>query len=199
MSLDIISGINIFLQVHGYLLLFLLMVIEGPVVTSVAGFAASLGYIDLFLVIVLAFFGNLIPDTLLFLIGKIGRKKIILKLVYKLGLNTSRIKRIENILMKHSIKALIFIKISPLLPLPGLILAGFVKMPLRKFILIDAIYNILAAIIFTLIGFYFGLTIGTILKYFRIGQYALLVLIPLVFFFYFMYKKICAKIQKIKF
>lgn len=45
------------------------MVVEGPIVTSIAAFAASLGYLDIYMILIISLLGNLIPDILLFFIG----------------------------------------------------------------------------------------------------------------------------------
>jgi len=65
-NLDILSLI----QIHGYWIMFVLMFIEGPITAYVAAFAASLGYFNVWAVLSLFVFGNQIPDTILFFIGR---------------------------------------------------------------------------------------------------------------------------------
>ncbi len=36
---------------HGYVLIFLIMIIEGPFITTAAAFAASLGYFNIFIIL----------------------------------------------------------------------------------------------------------------------------------------------------
>jgi membrane protein DedA with SNARE-associated domain len=191
-TLEIFSAI----QTNSYILIFILMLIEGPIVTSLAAFGASLGYLNIYAIIMLSLFGNLIPDIILFIIGRFGRKKSIENYISNLGIKYPKIKKLEIALKNHSGKALIFSKLTPPLPLPGIILAGFVKMPFKKFLIIDLIFNITATIIFAGIGFYFGFTIDKLFEYIQIGQYAFLAIIPMAIIVYFAYKKIFSKFSK---
>ena len=53
-----------FIEQNGYVLLFLLMILEGPIVTAAAAFAASLGYLSLPVVFILSVLGNIIGDLI---------------------------------------------------------------------------------------------------------------------------------------
>jgi membrane protein DedA with SNARE-associated domain len=173
-----------------------MMVVEGPIITAAAAFVASLGYLNVWIILFLALLGNFIPDTLLFLIGRWGRKAGIERFVHRLGLRPSRMKLIERDMKKHACKTLIIVKLIPLLPIPGIILAGFMKVPIKKFLLVDILFNVVGALIFTSMGFYAGWAINNIFKYLKIGQYVLLLLIPLVIVVYIVYKRFSSYLGK---
>ncbi|VVB79872.1 SNARE associated Golgi protein [uncultured archaeon] len=184
------------LQVHGYLFIFLLMLIEGPIITAAAAFAASLGFFNVWVILLLSIFGNLIPDTLFFFLGRSGRTKPIEYFVRKFGLSKKKIKELEKGLREHAGKTITFVKLVPPLPIPGLILTGFAKVPFKKFLYIDVIVNVIYSVFFVIAGFYLGFAASQIFSYFKIGQYAILLLIPLAILVYLVYKKLSLRIKR---
>lgn len=165
------------------------MIIEGPIVTYAASLAASLGFFDVWIIFSLAFFGGFLPDILFYLIGRFSRGQGVEKLVSRFGLTKIKIKKLEANLSKHFGKTIIFIKLNPVLPLPGLILSGFVKIPFKKFILIDFIFNLGGALIFTLLGFYSGLAVNTFAKFLNLGEIVIPFIIILLITVYFLIRK----------
>jgi len=184
------------IQSQSYLLIFILMIVEGPVTTVAAAFASSLGIFNIYIIIILSTLGNLIPDTLLYFIGRFSRGPKVERYLIKLGFKKNRIEQIDSGFKKHAGKTLVFAKLTPTLPVLGLILSGFTKVPIKKFFLIDILFNITSAIIFVGIGFYFGVVSASILKYLKIREYVLLFIIPLAVLVYFLYKKISKKIAE---
>lgn len=185
------------IQGSGYFLVFILMVIEGPIVTYVAAIASSFGFFDIWVIFFLSLFGNLLPDMLFYSIGRYSRGgRIERSLSNYFGLTNHRIKKIEENLKKHAGKTIFIVKITPILPIPGLILAGFAKISLRKFIVIDFLFNFVAAIIFVALGFYSGITVNNISKYLKIGEIIIPALIILVVAVYFLFKKVIRSISE---
>ena len=163
------------LQTSGYFVIFILMFFEGPVVTFVASFLASLGLFNIYVILLLSLLGNVIPDNIIFLLGKYGRTKTIERISEYFGLNKLRRKKIEYGFSKHTGKSIILFKIIPGLAVPGLMLAGFSKASYKRFFIASITFNILSTIIFGLLGFYSGITIATLLKYLRLEKYILIV------------------------
>ena len=184
------------IQTQGYFVMFLLMVIEGPIITYLAAFASSLGIFNIYLVFLLAVLGNSIPDTILFFIGKKSRVQKIERIIEYFGLTKSRIKNIEKSLKEHRKKSIVLIKLIPGLAVPGILLAGFMKVPFKKFFMISFLFDIIAAIIFTFAGFYSGVAIGNFLKYFKLEKYILWALILAGIIIYFLLKWVYKKIGK---
>jgi len=190
MALDLVAP----LMTQGYVIIFLLMVVEGPIITALASFAASLGYLDIYIILILSILGNLIPDMVLYLIGRFSRGRAIERFAHKFGLNKNRITKLEIHFKRHASKTIVFTKITPILPVPGLLLAGFAKVPLARFFYTVFAFNLLASIVFVSLGFYFGMVSLVFLRYLKIGEYALLLIIPLGIIAYFVYKKILSKL-----
>jgi membrane protein DedA with SNARE-associated domain len=195
MSLTYESAV-LFAQSHGYLLIFLAMIIEGPIITLAAAFASSLGIFNVWLIFLLSILGNLLPDILFFSIGRFGREKSLEKYFKYFGLNQQRIKKLENGFKEHAGKTLVFAKLIPPLPIPGIILAGFAKMPTRKFIFISTAFNIISSTICVLVGYYSGWALDNLLKYLHMSEYLIIFLIVIVAGTYTLYKMFSPKIQK---
>lgn len=165
------QGIVQWVLQHGYALLFILMLIEGPVVTAAAAFAAALHYFNIWWILTLSIAANLIPDLVYYLIGYWGREQFINKYGHYLGLTKERIATTEKLAMKHSGKSLFAIKMVPFLATPGLILVGATKMNLKKYAFWCTAITIPTSVAYLLIGYYFGATYNTIDHYLHIGGY----------------------------
>jgi len=184
------------IQPQSYLLIFILMIFEGPIVTAAASFAASLGLLSIYVIFFLSFLGNQVPDILLYLVGRYSRGPRIERWLSKLGISKSKIKKLDLSYKKHAGKTLIFIKLIPPFPVPGLILAGFTRLPIKKFLFISLIFNLVSTIIATLIGYYLGMAANSIFKYLNIGEYALISIIPLIIILYLLFRRFLAYIKK---
>ena len=87
--------------------------------------------------------------------------------------NEGRMEKIENGFSKHTAKLIIFFKLIPGFAIPGLALAGLSKVSFKKFFIISLTLNLLSAILFTLLGFYSGITVSSLLKYLKLEKYIL--------------------------
>jgi membrane protein DedA with SNARE-associated domain len=141
---------------HGYLIFFFGALIEGPLISTAAGVAVSLGYFSLFPIIVLSMFGNLFIDLLFYAIGYKSKKIIDSKFFKYIGITEAHVERIRNLLHSHTTKSLIFIKLSPFMAPPGLIIVGMVHVPFKKFFKTVLIISTLQAFFFVLLGFFSG-------------------------------------------
>jgi len=158
-----INQILFLIQTYGYLIIFPLMVLEGPIVAYVASFFASLGFFDIRILIILSVFGNFIPDLFLFSIGRFGHKKFLVKRYIK----NKGIGVLKNYIERHPIKSIAIIKLFPPLPAPGLIFTGTTKMPFKKYALIVLFVGIPYSLFFTLMGYYSGIGIILVSEYLK--------------------------------
>ena len=55
---------------YGYLLMLLVMLVEGPAITDSASLGAALGHFNVFIVFILSFFANFLPDVLDYSLGR---------------------------------------------------------------------------------------------------------------------------------
>jgi len=83
---------------------------------------------------------------------------------------------------------MVFIKFTPVLASIGLLLSGALRTPRRKFIIASLLITIPRAIFFTVVGYYFGLAIKPILKYYNLTGYIFFIIVVLMLIFYIFYK-----------
>jgi len=55
---------------QGYIIMLIAMTFEGPIVTTLAAFGASLGLFSIFIVFLLSVLGDIIADSFLFYVGR---------------------------------------------------------------------------------------------------------------------------------
>jgi len=154
----------------GYLIIFLIFVVEGPITNFVAAFAASMGFFNVFIILILAILGNVVGDLIYFFIGRLGKDSFIHKYI-KNSLTEDKVKRIEKYLKHHPGKTLVVIKLTPGLPVPGLISAGAAGMEFRKFLFYSVVISAVQCSFITLLGFYSGAAFTIIYKYFKYADY----------------------------
>jgi len=124
-----------FLIAHGSLLLLPLAVIEGPIVSVIAGFLSARGYLDWYWALSLLVCGDLIGDVIYYWIGRSGRAPLAglgrrlmraepsAELTHGLRRNATRMLLIGK--WTHSIGALVLMG------------AGMIRLNLAKFMLVN--------------------------------------------------------------
>ncbi len=181
---------------NGYLMIFVAIIVGGPIFVSAAAFAAALGYFNVWYIFCLAFFGEMIVDIILYFIGYIGRTGVEEKFGHYFGLTHSRILKLEQLLHDHIWKALFIIKYSPIVPVPGFVITGAVKLKFRKFFYVLFILSLPKAVFFTIIGYFFGRAYDKLANYFYFGQYFIVIIIILFILLNYLFNKFSKKISK---
>jgi membrane protein DedA with SNARE-associated domain len=115
-----------------YLVLAVLVAIEGPVATLLGAAAASAGLMRPWLVLIAAAAGNLTADSLWYTLGYVGKLEWLLRFGRKLGLQPNLLERLEKAMHKHAAKILFMAKLTVSFMIPSLIAAGLVKVPWRR-------------------------------------------------------------------
>ncbi|MDO8664778.1 MAG: VTT domain-containing protein [Candidatus Liptonbacteria bacterium] len=179
----------------GYLLTFVGMFMFGPIIISAAAFAAALGYFNIWLVFAIAVFGELAVDLILYAIGYFSRVAVVEKYGHFFGLSKEKMEKLEKLIHAHPGKTLTAIKLAPVLPVPGLMLVGSMRMPVKKFALINFLIAFFRAIVFIVIGYYFGQIYDSLSHYIKNAEYILFAGIIAVFGIFYAYKKITEKIS----
>lgn len=156
---------------HGYPLLFIVMLIEGPVVTAAGAFVAALHYMNVWVVLLLSILANFIPDIIYYAIGYWGRGRFINAYGHYIGITPERIAMTEKLAETHSGKSLFIIKMVPLLATPGLILVGATRMDIKKYAFWSIAIIIPTSLLYLIIGYYFGAAYDTIEHYLNLGIY----------------------------
>lgn len=189
------SGTLAWVKSAGYFVMFIAMVIEGPIVTAAAAFAAALGYFNIFAVLIISILGDLTGDFIYYGIGYFGRVSFVEKYGHKVGLTAKRIGHMERLIKTHPKKTIAAIKLAPMLPAPGLMMIGAIRMRFKDYTLMTLLVALPKTILFMLLGYYFGETYDTIAHYLQNGQSFILIAIVATIIAYYVYKKIAAKVS----
>ena len=154
---------------YGYILLFPIAIIEGPIVTVIAAFLASQGYMNLLGIYAVVIAADIAGDFLFYALGR-WNMPFIKKHGHYLGVTEQKIKKAEEYYLKHHHKSIIISKTIHGLGVVGLVAAGALKVPYPRFFRIALAVSLVQSAIFVLIGFFLGHAYSTIGKY--LGYFA---------------------------
>ena len=143
------------LEHYGYVFLFIIAVIEGPIVTIIGAFLAGLGYFNIFAVYVVVSVGDLSGDVLYYAVGRLGRIGAFAGLRRALGMTGERFARMEPYIARHGGKILLFAKYTQtgFMALPA---SGAARMPMGKFLWYNTLGTIPKSLVLVIVGFFFG-------------------------------------------
>lgn len=150
---------------YKYLVILPVAVVEGPVIAIVGGFLISLGYLNYWLTLATLIVGDMIGDSIYYVIGRFGRMSFITKHGHYIGLTLSRIEKIERHFARHPIKTLFFGKFAHGLASITWVAAGMSRVPYRKFIFTNMLSSAIKSGILLLLGFYYGKAYTTFDQY----------------------------------
>lgn len=132
------------------------MVVEGPIVTVVAGYLAFLGYFNIYEILILALFGDLVGDFICYFLGRFGRVGIIKKWGHYIGISWNKVEDFEKLFDKHAVKTLLIGKVLHGVGVVPLISAGVAKYDAFKFAFWNIVPTIPKSIILFYLGYHFG-------------------------------------------
>jgi membrane protein DedA with SNARE-associated domain len=115
-----------------YIILGLLVLLEGPLATLVGAAAASAGLMRPWGVFAAAAIGNLTADSLWYTLGYLGRTKWITQFGQRFGVRESLIKHLEQQMIAHATRVLFLAKLTLSFVIPSLIAAGLLRIPWRR-------------------------------------------------------------------
>ncbi len=116
----------------GYLLLAVLVAVEGPLVTLLGAAAAGVGVLDPWGVFVSASTGNLAADSLWYLLGYMGRVEWLHRYGRWMGVKPHHVERLTREIQAHAVKILLVAKLTAGLVIPSLVAAGLTRIPWRR-------------------------------------------------------------------
>ncbi|MGB8251915.1 MAG: hypothetical protein WCF08_01760 [Anaerolineaceae bacterium] len=115
-----------------YILLAVLVAVEGPIATLLGAAAASAGIMKPGWVLAAAATGNLTADSLWYTLGYLGKVNWLLRFGKKLGIRPDILARLETAMHEHAARILFVAKLTLSMTIPALIAAGLVKAPWRR-------------------------------------------------------------------
>ena len=115
-----------------YIVLGLLVLVEGPIATLLGAAAASAGLMRPLAVFFAAAIGNLTADTLWYTLGYLGKTHWIAQFGRRFGVSESLIQHLEAHMTKHATRMLFLAKLTLSFVIPSLIAAGLLRIPMKR-------------------------------------------------------------------
>lgn len=144
---------------YKYWILLPLAIVEGPIITIVASFLASIGLLNIFLVYPLVLAGDIIGDIIHYVIGRFGGRKIINKYGHYFRITENQIDEVKIKYFNDRVSLWKVITLSKVTHAPSsavMLVCGITKVDFKQFFLITTINNIFKVLAFVLIGYFFG-------------------------------------------
>ncbi len=151
-----------FLKTHIYILLFFLSIAEWPITSFTSAWFASSWSLNIWYVAIVILMGDIIWDTILYLIWRSYHK---IKILKKFKLFSKEKKHLTNILNKTPFLYFLTVKTTPYLSAPSLIFTGIKKFKFRVFMLYSIGVSIIVKIIYLSIGYFGAISISQLTKF----------------------------------
>jgi membrane protein DedA with SNARE-associated domain len=145
-----------YIFLYGYLAVFLLSILEGPLVTVFAGFLAAQGILDLFAVFATVVAGDLVGDVLTYGVGRWFAARLSWRLGERSRAFRHRIRSLRAGLRKRAGRVLLFGKLTHSLGFAVLLAAGAARIRLGVFVLYNLLGTLPKSSFFIIIGYFFG-------------------------------------------
>ncbi len=142
------------LQAGGYIIMLALMIIEGPIVTFIAAFLASLGVFDIWLVLLCGWLGDVLGDFLFYSIGRFGLRIFQKKTTVDTPKEVSFIGKLDHLIQKNLLYAIILSKITPYMAPVGIMFIGKSRVSMQKFVFYALFLCVPTPLIFSLAWYY---------------------------------------------
>jgi membrane protein DedA with SNARE-associated domain len=159
--------ILMYIKTIGYPTMLFLMIVEGPIATILAAFAASLGFFNVFVVLILSISGDLIGDVILYAIGYTGGASALAKAERILKIKPEIVGKLEKLFLVHGKKTIFAVKSTTGLCWITFIAAGTLRMKFQEFILGSFLGGIVWSSFLVVVGYFFGYAFAKISDYLK--------------------------------
>lgn len=156
-----------YIKTIGYPTMLVLMIVEGPIATILAAFAASLGFFNVYLVFILSMLGDIIGDIILYTIGYAGGAKALAKAEKILKIKPKIVARLEKLFSLHGRKTIFAVKSTTGLCWITFIAAGTIRMKFQDFLFGSVFGGIVWSSFLVVMGYFLGYAFLQINDYIR--------------------------------
>lgn len=178
-----------YIKTFGYPSLFLIMVIEGPIITIIGAFLASLGFFNVWIIFLLSLLGDISGDIILYALGYFGGSKILARAEKLLKVSFTTIDKLRRLFTLHGQKTIFYVKSTTGLCWITFILAGTLKMNFKTFLRASFWGGIVWSGLLVLIGYFFGYAFEKINVYLKYAGIIITLAVVSFIFFMTLYKK----------
>lgn len=158
-----IESLTQLIQAQGLLLLFPLSILEGPIISVIAGWLVRLHLIPLGWTFAVLVLGDLVGDALHYLLGRSGLHRFPERWRRRLGIDDAAIAGLTTHFQDQGGRTLIIGKLTHGLGFAALIAAGAARMPFGRFLWYNLVATLPKTAGFLLLGYLLGhaeVTIG---------------------------------------
>ena len=142
---------------HPYYVLFPLAVVEGPIVSFVAGFLISRGYLQPLPTFAILVLGDLVPDIFLYGMGRLRAfASFSRRLAAKIGIGDEHFETLRHVWVAHTMKTMLLVKLAYGLSSAFLVSAGLVRLSWGRFVAAVLIVTVAVRAILTGLGLFLG-------------------------------------------
>ncbi|MFZ2049067.1 MAG: DedA family protein [Minisyncoccia bacterium] len=141
-----------------YGVVFLLTIVEGPIVSIVAGLLFKLGFFPFIPIFITLIIGDLVGDSIWYFVGSHFGMSFIRRFGKYVGVTEESVEKVKDVFHKQKERILILSKMTNGLGLSMAVLltAGMVKIPFIKYIYLNAIGEIIWTGMLVAVGYFFG-------------------------------------------
>jgi membrane protein DedA with SNARE-associated domain len=173
------------LLAYRYPILIPFSILEGPITTVIGGFFVSTGFMNPFVVYGIVVLSDIAGDALLYFIGYRGGG-FLLRHGAHFGVTEAKMEGAKDYFKENHRKAIIFSKLFHGIGFTGLIAAGSLKVPYKRYFRTCVLVSIIQSACFLILGIFFGgayVQISKYLNYFAalISVVALVIIIVVVY------------------
>lgn len=186
------------IETYKYWVLFPVAVFEGPIVTIIAGFLISLGYIELIVAYPLILVADTIGDALHYWAGTLLRHHKAQWLLKIFRITEARLLKIEEYFVLHPKKSILIAKILHGVGGVVQIVAGLARMPFVEFLWVSFLGTLPKSLVLLIVGYVFGTYLSKIDNYLSIGGLILFILSLISIFMYISFARYVEKKSNIE-
>ena len=146
---------------YRYVVLYPIAIIEGPIIAILSGSLAANHQLNFFSALFIIVFGDITGDSFYYCLGRFGRQRLISRWGHLIGLNSSRVAKLDKYYESHAARSLILGKLAFSFEIPVLISAGIARYSYPKFIILMALGALPKTLVLMTIGFVFGFSLET--------------------------------------
>lgn len=141
---------------YGMLVIAPLAVLEGPVVSIVAGYLVKLGLIGAPLTFAVLVLGDLVGDVILYTLGRRGRAGVALPWLSAFGVTRRRLARVLRAFRANGGRILIIGKLTHTAGFAVLLAAGMARMPFFRFLGLSLLATLPKVAVLMTLGWFYG-------------------------------------------
>lgn len=174
---------------HGLWLVLVLSIIEGPIITVIAGWLANLELMNLWVVLFIVTAGDMIGDVVFYDMGRRGMRFVSRKWRRRLGLSARRLAVMTRHFRTDGTRTLIIAKLTHAAGAPILVAAGMARMPFLQFFMVNLLAGLPKSMAFLALGWTFGSAYHVIDDWITRGSVVVLLVILLVLIAWFFHSR----------